>query len=69
MGWYNGLPEEKGLEFDLNVETAIIIGQGNVALDVARILLSPISILKVTCFIYSPMIEEHMMIIEKCCHY
>lgn len=47
MGWYNGLPEEKNLEPDLDVETAVIIGQGNVALDVARILLSPVDILKV----------------------
>ncbi|XP_042253250.1 NADPH:adrenodoxin oxidoreductase, mitochondrial isoform X2 [Thunnus maccoyii] len=33
---------------DLNCETAVILGQGNVALDVARILLSPIDILKKT---------------------
>ena len=33
---------------DLDVETAIIIGQGNVALDIARILLTPIDILKVS---------------------
>lgn len=47
VGWYNGHPENKNLEFDLNVETAAIIGQGNVALDIARILLTPIDILKV----------------------
>lgn len=47
VGWYNGLPEEKNLEPNLDVETAVIIGQGNVALDVARILLSPVDILKV----------------------
>lgn len=32
---------------DLSCETAVILGQGNVALDIARILLSPIDILKV----------------------
>lgn len=31
----------------LNCETAVILGQGNVALDVARILLSPVDVLKV----------------------
>lgn len=32
---------------DLGCETAVILGQGNVALDIARILLSPIDLLKV----------------------
>lgn len=36
------------LEPDLSAETAVILGQGNVALDVARILLSPIELLEVT---------------------
>ena len=41
MGWYNGLPEYADLEPELDKgETAIVIGQGNVALDVARTLLS-----------------------------
>lgn len=41
VGWYNGLPEYAGLSPNLRSgETAVIIGQGNVALDVARILLS-----------------------------
>ena len=35
------------LEPDLSSETAVILGQGNVALDVARILLSPIELLEV----------------------
>ena len=40
VGWYNGLPEYADLEPDLSIgDTAVIIGQGNVALDVARILL------------------------------
>lgn len=33
---------------DLSCETAVILGQGNVALDVARILLAPIDSLKVS---------------------
>lgn len=39
VGWYNGLPEDKSLDVDLNCDTACIIGQGNVAIDCARILL------------------------------
>ena len=41
VGWYNGLPEYSHLSPDLTRgDEAVIIGQGNVALDVARILLS-----------------------------
>ena len=32
---------------DLSSETAVILGQGNVALDVSRILLKPVSMLEV----------------------
>lgn len=40
VGWYNGLPEYSDLAPDLTQgEEAVVIGQGNVALDVARILL------------------------------
>lgn len=35
------------LDPDLSSETAVILGQGNVALDVARILLSPVERLEV----------------------
>jgi ferredoxin--NADP+ reductase len=38
VGWYNGHPEFAGLAPPLHVETAVVIGNGNVALDVARIL-------------------------------
>jgi ferredoxin--NADP+ reductase len=38
VAWYNGNPDFQELEFDLNVERAIVIGNGNVALDVARML-------------------------------
>ncbi|KAM9426570.1 NADPH:adrenodoxin oxidoreductase, mitochondrial [Pholidichthys leucotaenia] len=48
VGWYNGLPSCRQLSPDLSCNTAVILGQGNVALDVARILLSPIDILKNT---------------------
>ncbi len=38
VAWYNGHPDCRDLDFDLSVERAVIIGVGNVALDVARIL-------------------------------
>ncbi|XP_028415890.1 NADPH:adrenodoxin oxidoreductase, mitochondrial-like [Dendronephthya gigantea] len=46
--WYNGLPASSDLKPDLSSETAVIIGQGNVALDVARILLKPVEMLEKT---------------------
>ncbi|RXN08911.1 NADPH:adrenodoxin mitochondrial [Labeo rohita] len=46
VGWYNGLPRNKEMHPDLACETAVILGQGNVALDVARILLAPLDVLK-----------------------
>lgn len=48
VGWYNGLPSCRQLRPDLSCETAVILGQGNVALDVARVLLSPLDLLKKT---------------------
>ena len=49
VGWYNGLPEFADLEPDLRSDdTAVIIGQGNVAIDVARILLSDVKDLQHT---------------------
>ncbi|ABD25877.1 FAD-dependent pyridine nucleotide-disulfide oxidoreductase [Novosphingobium aromaticivorans DSM 12444] len=38
VGWYNGHPEFTALEPDLSGHTAVVIGMGNVALDVTRIL-------------------------------
>ena len=38
VGWYNGHPDYQDYEFDLSCENVVIIGQGNVAIDVARIL-------------------------------
>lgn len=38
VGWYNGHPEFAALDPDLSGRHAIVVGMGNVALDVARIL-------------------------------
>jgi ferredoxin--NADP+ reductase len=38
VGWYNGHPDHRDLDFDLSCERAIVVGNGNVALDVARML-------------------------------
>ncbi|KFP30236.1 hypothetical protein N325_05592, partial [Colius striatus] len=48
VGWYNGLPESQDLKPDLSCETALVLGHGNVALDIARILLSPLQLLRKT---------------------
>jgi ferredoxin--NADP+ reductase len=38
VAWYNSHPDYQELEFDLSAERAVVIGNGNVALDVARML-------------------------------
>jgi ferredoxin/flavodoxin---NADP+ reductase len=38
VAWYNGHPDYQHLDFDLSVERAVVVGNGNVALDVARML-------------------------------
>jgi NADPH-dependent glutamate synthase beta subunit-like oxidoreductase len=38
VGWYNGHPQFAQLDPDLSGKTAVVIGMGNVALDVVRIL-------------------------------
>ncbi|WP_433591275.1 FAD-dependent oxidoreductase [Nocardia sp. CA-145437] len=38
VAWYNGHPDQAGRFFDLSARRAVIVGNGNVALDVARIL-------------------------------
>ncbi|MBD0862206.1 4Fe-4S binding protein [Gordonia sp. zg691] len=40
VGWYNGHPDFTDLDVDLATERAVVIGNGNVALDVARILVA-----------------------------
>jgi ferredoxin/flavodoxin---NADP+ reductase len=41
VAWYNGHPDHARDTFDLSAQRAVIIGNGNVALDVARVLLLP----------------------------
>lgn len=48
VGWYNGHPDYCNRSFDLTSEVAVIIGQGNVAIDVARILCKPVDELRST---------------------
>jgi ferredoxin/flavodoxin---NADP+ reductase len=38
VAWYNGHPDFQEVSFDLNVDRAVVVGNGNVALDVARML-------------------------------
>ncbi len=38
VGWYNGHPDHRDLEFDLSARRAVVIGNGNVAADVTRLL-------------------------------
>jgi ferredoxin--NADP+ reductase len=38
VAWYNGHPDYRDLEFDLSCERAVVIGNGNVAADVTRLL-------------------------------
>jgi len=38
VAWYNGHPDYRGLEFDLSAKRAVVIGNGNVAADVVRML-------------------------------
>ncbi|OGS00988.1 MAG: NADP oxidoreductase [Elusimicrobia bacterium RBG_16_66_12] len=38
VGWYNGHPDYRDLPFDLSCEAAAVVGIGNVAIDVVRIL-------------------------------
>lgn len=39
VGWYNGHPEYQACDFDLRHPRVAVVGNGNVAMDVARILL------------------------------
>ncbi len=38
VGWYNGHPDFRNLDPDLNIDAVAVIGVGNVAIDIARIL-------------------------------
>jgi ferredoxin--NADP+ reductase len=39
VAWYNGHPDYRELEFDLSTRRAVVIGNGNVAADVTRMLI------------------------------
>jgi ferredoxin--NADP+ reductase len=38
VGWYNGHPDFRDHHFNLGTERAVVVGMGNVAMDVARVL-------------------------------
>ena len=46
VGWYNGHPDFRDRSFDLSHDVAVVIGQGNVAADVCRILAKPVDDLR-----------------------
>lgn len=48
VGWYNAHPDFRSLSFDFSGASAIVVGNGNVAMDLARILLVPIDDLRRT---------------------
>ncbi len=48
VGWYNGHPDYRDAKIDLSVERVAVVGNGNVAVDVARILLRTPAELKQT---------------------
>lgn len=48
VAWYNGHPDYRDHVFDLSCESAVVIGQGNVAVDVCRILAKTVEELKQT---------------------
>lgn len=48
VGWYNGHPDYQDRNFDLSQEVAVVIGQGNVAMDVSRILAKTVDELRET---------------------
>lgn len=55
VAWYNGHPDYRDHEFNLEAETVVVVGVGNVAVDVARILVRTPEELKATD------IAEHAM--------
>jgi ferredoxin--NADP+ reductase len=48
VGWYNAHPDFRSLSFNLAAESVAVVGNGNVAMDVARILASPRELLATT---------------------
>lgn len=43
VGWYNGHPHFTGVEVSLHHDRAVVVGNGNVALDVARMLVTDVA--------------------------
>ena len=41
VGWYNASPDQRNLTFDFSGERVVVVGNGNVAMDVARVLMLP----------------------------
>src|SRR3546814_7509398 len=48
VAFYNGHPDFSARPLDLSCERAVVIGNGNVALDIARILATPVAELEKT---------------------
>ena len=48
VAWYNGHPDYSDHQFDLSHPTAVVVGVGNVAVDVARILAATVEELQTT---------------------
>jgi ferredoxin--NADP+ reductase len=48
VGWYNGHPDYRDLDPDLSCERVVVVGNGNVAVDVTRILVRPLEELAAT---------------------
>lgn len=48
VAWYNGHPDYAAASFDLTQRAAAIVGIGNVAMDVSRILAKPVPVLATT---------------------
>ncbi len=48
VGWYNGHPDYADLDPPLDTRAAVVVGMGNVAIDVARVLLQEHSVLAKT---------------------
>ncbi len=48
VGWYNGHPDYRDAQFDLTNERVVVIGNGNVAMDVTRALMASVDELATT---------------------
>jgi ferredoxin--NADP+ reductase len=48
VAWYNGVPDIPADDFNLQRQHVVIIGNGNVAIDIARVLCRPVNELAVT---------------------